>query len=669
MHYLLSRAFRHVGRSTAALLLVSGLVAGVPNGASAAAPAHAAKPVALEGELDVLVEDYADGHSVTRHFLKTDHGRVELRFSRKPTTLPSGTRVRVRGQAQGDVLALDGAEVGSIESLVTVLPNTMGEQKVAVILVNFQDDTTQPKPAAEVSSLVLGTIGNHYRESSFGQTWFTGQVFGYYTIAMSKTVCDPYTLASLADQAAANAGANLTGYNRRVYMFPRTACTWAGLGNVGGSNTKAWSNGSFATLTVGHEIGHNFGLHHAHAYDCDTSPMGNTCTSLPYGDGADMMGNNKAGHFSPFAKEMLGWLNDGVSPPIHTASTSGRYSIEPYSSSSVGPKAIKIPRGTDASGRPMFYYVEYRQPIGADATLGTTGNLTKGVIVRIATEGDSESSYQLDMTPGTSTSTYTELGDGALPVGQSYTDATAKVTITLASADTNGATVDVTLSGTAPAPTCTRAAPTLSISGPTAAVAAGSTVNYTVSLSNRDSSACAATTFNLAKSVPTGWAGTLTASTLSLSPGASGSTTLSVTSSSTAAAAGYGIGVGSSSAVGSAHTANASTTYTVAAPANSGTLTGTVGTDKTSYLRGETVSMSALVKNNGVPVSGVSVKFTVILPGGSSTMVSATSGSDGYARGTYKISKGKGAGGSYTLRADATSGSSAATASTAFSVQ
>ena len=363
-------------------------------------------------------------------------------------------------------------------------------------------------------------------------------------------------------------------------MFPtNSACGWAGMGNVGGSNTKAWINGQFNLKTVGHEIGHNYGLRHAHGLDCDVSAFGNTCTSLPYGDAADLMGNLRTGHFSPFAKEQLGWLNDGVSPAIHTASSSGRYSIEPYSSSSVGPKAIKVPRGVDSLGRKTWYYLEYRQLVGGDTVLNS-GNLTTGLVVRTATEGDGDSSYQIDMSPASSTYSNVELTDGALALGQTYTDAVAKVSFTLASADANGATLDVVVNGSTPAPTCTRAAPTLSLVGPTAAVAAGSTVSYTLSLSNRDSSACTATTFNLARSIPSGWTGTLAASTLSLSPGASGSTTLTVTSPATASAGSYGIGAGASSSVGSAHTANASTTYSVASAPTSGTLTETVGTDK-----------------------------------------------------------------------------------------
>jgi hypothetical protein len=493
-------------------------------------------------------------------------------------------------------------------------------------------------------------------------------VFGWYTIAMSKATCDPYTLATLADQKATAAGVDLSAYARKVYMFPRTGCTWAGLGNVGGSATKAWANGSFATITVAHELGHNLGLYHAQSLDCDVSALGNTCTTYTYGDTADTMGNYRAAQFNPLEKEQLGWLNDGTSPPILTASTSGRDVIEPYTATTVGAKAIMIPRGTNSAGQKLWYYVEYRQPLGVDSVLGTTGNLTKGVIVRTAVEGDPTSSRQIDMTPGSSTSSYTELADGALAVGQSYTDATAKVTLTLAWTASSGAAVDVLLgSAPAPAPTCTRAAPVVTLGAATTAVAAGSSKSYTVTVSNKDSSACAATSFSLARSVPTGWTGVLAVTSLSLSPGASASTTLNVTSPTTATAGSYGIGVGTSSAVGSMHTANASGTYSVATTSNSTAITETVGTDKTSYLRGQTVYMSARVLRSGVAVSGASVKFTVTLPGGTSTVLSATSGSDGYARGTYKLGKGKGAIGSYKLRADATSGSSTASANTGFS--
>ena len=430
MHF--QRTFRHARRSTAALL-ISVLAAGASFAAIAAAPVGTGKPVALEGELDVLVEDHADGHSVTHHFLKTARGRVELKLDRKAPNLQSGTRVRVRGQLQGAVLALDGADTGSIETLAMTLPNTMGEQKVAVILVNFQDNTTQPITPAAAGTLVLDTTSKHYMESSFGQTWFSGQTFGWYTVPLSKTSCDYYLIAAEADKAAAAAGVNLAAFNRKVYMFPtNSSCGWAGMGNVGGSSTKAWINGQFNLKTVGHEIGHNYGLRHAHGLDCDVSAFGNTCSSLAYGDAADLMGNQRTGHFSPFAKEQLGWLNDGVSPAIHTASSSGRYSIEPYSSSSVGPKAIKVPRGVDSLGRKTWYYLEYRQLVGGDTVLNS-GNLTTGLVVRTATEGDGDSSYQIDMSPASSTYSNVELTDGALALGQTYTDARVKLTFATAS--------------------------------------------------------------------------------------------------------------------------------------------------------------------------------------------------------------------------------------------
>ncbi|QNP41777.1 NEW3 domain-containing protein [Lysobacter solisilvae (ex Woo and Kim 2020)] len=631
-----------------------------------AAPRAATTATTLEGELEVLVEDYADGHSRERHFLKTEQRRFELKSEGKRNGLLSGARVRVRGQLAGETLALS-SDSGSVQVVQAALPYTMGEQRTAVILVNFQDNAPQPMTATAVNDLVFGTVNNFYKEASFQQTWLTGDTFGWYTIPVSSATCDTASIYTEAQKAVAASGVDLSTYKRTIFMFPTiSACGWAGSGNVGGAKTNAWINGSFTLHTIGHELGHNQGLSHAHSRDCGSTTLGASCTVADYGDVIDIMGSLRAGQFSPFQKELMGWLNDGVSPPIHTANVSGRYSIEPYSSSSVGPKAIKIPRGVDSSGKQLWYYIEYRQPIGADAMLGSVGNLTRGVIVRLATEGDRYSSDLLDTTPASYITTNGDFQDGALAVGQTYSEAAANVSFTLVSADANGATLDVSIGSGGSTPTCTRAAPVVSVSGPATAVAAGTAVNYAVSVTNKDSSACSATSFSLARSVPSGWSGTLAATSLTLSPGASASTTLGVVSAGTAAAGSYGIGVGVSSSTGAIHTTSASGNYTVSAP--TGTLSEAVATDKASYARGETVYMSALVKKDGVATAGASVKFTVTLPSGSTTVVSASSGSDGYARATYRTAKGKGAAGNYGLRAEAVLGGTAASASGSFRV-
>ena len=425
-----------------ALLLAVGIAGASP---AAFAPADTGKPVVLEGQLDVRIEDYPDGHSRLRHFLKTSQGRVELTFAHKAMQhLSSGTRVRVHGQVQGNMLALDGS-TGSVEVLAKVLPNTMGEQSIAVLLVNFQDDASQPKSLAEARNLVFGE----------------------------------------------------------------------------------------------------------------------NCSSIEYGDAADLMGNGRAGHFGPFAKELLGWLNDGISPPITTVTTSGRYSIEPYPAASVGPKALKIPLGTDVYGRKTWYYLEYRQPIGGDSVLATTGNLTKGVIVRYAVEGDGDTGFQLDMSPGSSTNKFDEMADGALAVGQSYFEESIGVTMTLASTSSTDATLDVVFG-----PTCLRAKPTVSVTGGGTAVKAGSTVGYTVTVTNRDSAGCAgSTTFTLWNSVPVGWANTLATTTMTLLPGASASVPLGVTSTATAAPGSYNIVASVSSPLGSRHASNNGAIYAIVDPA------------------------------------------------------------------------------------------------------
>ena len=546
----------------------------------------------------------------------------------------------------------------------------MGEQKTAVVLVNFQDAAAQPATVAQATSLVFGSVSDFLWENSYHHTFLSGDTFGWFTLPLSATSCDTNAIVREADKAATAAGADLSGYARVIYMFPSAACGWAGLGGISASGQKqVFINGAsaFALRVIAHEIGHGFQLDHSDALECGASTLGASCSQLDQASPDDTMGS-RAGHYNVFQKERLGWLGTSGMPAITTVTASGRYTIEPLETQTLGVKGLKVAKGIDpATGQPVWYYLEYRQPLGFDAILAGVGTLTTGVSVIEGMPSQTGSlNVMLDMTPESNTlGRLTDFEDGTLAPGHRFTDSSG-VSFAVVSADASGAAVDVTVPATAPA-TCTRAAPTLTISSAGSAVAAGTALAYPVRLLNRDSSGCDATTFVLASSVPSGWSATLGAGMLSLSPGSSGSTTLTVASPVTAIAGIYGIGVAASSSVGSVHVASVATSYSVAAPVSSG-MTEAVATDKASYRRGDTVSMSALVKRDGVAVPGASVRFAVMLPGGGSSVLNATTGNDGYARAGYRTGKTRSSSGSYRVQADATASASSATASTGFSV-
>jgi len=474
--------------------------------------------VALEGTLEVLHEDHETG-SRYLHFLEVHGQRLALSFAAEPPTLPTGTRVRVTGVQVGQALALDGST--SVQTLAPALANTFGAQPTLVMLVNFSDKTTQPYTVASAQG-VFTTTSNFDLENSYGQTWLSGvvdanqatDVRGWYTIALASTVCDYNTLASQAKAAAQAAGVTLSAYTRYVYAFPQNACTWWGLGTVGGKPSQAWINGSLQVRVVGHEMGHGFGLYHSHSLSCDAS----ACTASEYGDGWDDMGG-AVGHFNAFQKERLGWLNSGASPPLLAVTATGPYWLEPYEPDSTNPKALKIWKSTDSTGKNTYYYVEYRGKLGFDSSLAA------GVVVHTGTEGNGNSNYLWDLAPTTTTS------DWMLDVGQSYTDAQAGVTLSTLAADSTGASVQVTFG----AVSCAGANPTVALSpSGTQYVAPGAAVSYTVTVTDTDSTSCPAAPFTLQSTAASGWTAAFATASLTLSPGTSGSTTLTLTAPSTA---------------------------------------------------------------------------------------------------------------------------------------
>jgi len=400
--------------------------------------------VQIEGNLEVLAEDRDDG-SQYLYFLDTGKARFSLHFAANPPEFQTGARIRVHGVQVGGALALDSGTT-SVQSLLPALTNTFGEQRTVVLLVNFLDKPTQPYTPAYADTVVFSTTRNYDWEASQQQTWLSGQVHGWYTIPLSSTVCDFSLIATYAKQAATANGVDLSWYSRFVYAFPQNACSWWGLGTVGGNPSEAWINGSLQLRVVGHEMGHNFGLYHSHALDCGRSTLGTNCSSIEYGDTLDIMGGSSA-QFNAFQKERLGWLAYGISPPITTVTASGTYQLAVFESISSSAEALKILKAIDPiSGAKTWYYVEAREAIGFDSFLGGNNNVLTGVVIHIGTEGSGNSSYLLDMTPKTKS-----WSDPALDVGKSFSDADAQVTITPLSVSSTGASVSVTF-GPVPPP-------------------------------------------------------------------------------------------------------------------------------------------------------------------------------------------------------------------------
>jgi hypothetical protein len=389
-----------------------------------------------------------------RFFLKTAHGKLSLHFASEPPALLTGTKVRVHGVKIDDKLALDGDSVSIDSTKAAQVPNTIGAQRTLVILVNFADNTSQPYTVADAQGVVFGTTSNFFLENSYQQTWLSGDVVGWFTIATSSSLCDTGTIASQAQSAAVAAGVNLASYTRQVYAFPQNACGWWGLSSVGGNPSQSWIDGDLQLAVTGHELGHGLGLWHSHALDCGTVTLGPTCTAIEYGDVFDKMGGTTyPGHFSSFQKERLGWLNAGTSPPITTVLTSGTYTLEAYETPGSGPKALKILKSTDpTTGYRTWYYIEARKAVGFDDFLtSVVNNAGNGVLIRTGSESDGNSSYLLDATPATDTSIWDWYVDAPLITGQSYNDSGAGATITTNWVTATAATVTVDL-GT-PAPT------------------------------------------------------------------------------------------------------------------------------------------------------------------------------------------------------------------------
>ena len=611
------------------VVVLAMVLAGASALAQSAAPqtTGSASDIEVEGVLEVVVRDHREGASVHR-FLQTTTERLELTEAPGRSALgdlQSGSVIRARGRrGPNSTLELQpNSTGGSVTTLSLASPNTFGEQRVVIILVNFQDKPSAPYSWSQASQVTFGSVSDFFRDNSYGQTWLTGDVFGWFTIAENSTSCDQTKIYMLADQAAANAGVNLSNYTRRVYAFPQNACSFWGSGTVGGNPSRAWINGSYALKVVAHELGHNFGDWHSKSEPCDAAG----CSIIEYGDDRDIMGLSGTGHLNAYQKERLGWLNYGASPGIQTISASGTYWIDSLQTPG-GVKALKILKSASSGGN-IHYYLESRSQLGFDA------GYAPGVIVHTGHESNTNSSQQTDL------DRLTSAFDAILNAGQSFTDSTAGLTVRTISADSAGAWLSVDYAGVP----CTQRAPTVTLSpGGTVTTSPSATVSYSLSIRNNDDAGCAAANFAIGMAVPSGWTWSTSTGSVFVSAGASASVSLNVTTSATA----------SGTATVTAQTARTGTS----GPGGSAVGNLVVVTELSVSLAissGNQYQLTATVLSGGQPASGISVKFTLVSPSGGTTTLSGTTNGSGVATVKGRL-KPRDARGTYTVTARASFG-------------
>ena len=610
------------------------------------------RDAAVDGVLEVL---HVDDESAGGRFLYFVHaaGRRMALFTagELPPDALTGARVRVRGKRIARALAFDGS-ASSLQVLALASPVTLGAQPTAVLLVNFQDNPSQPFTPSTVRSTVFTNTSDYDREVSYQRTWLEGDVLGWYTIALSSTVCDTGTLATQARSAATSAGVDLSTYRRFVYVFPRiAACNWPGSGpsaEIVARVDQRHPQHDDRRPRDGAQPGPS-------TTRTRSTAQSSACATVEYGDVLDVMGRAVSGHFNAFQKERLGWLGASGAPPITTVQSSGTYLLDPYESVGTGAKALKVLKSTDpTTGARTWYYVELRRALGFDASMGTIPNLMNGVVVRTGSETTGNSSFLVDMTPET-----TALSDPALVVGRMFADAGAGISIRPTSVGTSGAAVAVTVGSTA----CVRGSIALTPSPTTQLAAAGGQTTLAIAIDNGDSSTCPATSVQLAPSVPAGWTASITPTSTSVAADGSVTAELTVGVPPGVAPGTYPVAVLATPAGGSAVTVQASI-------AVSAGLSVRVLTDQPSYAPSSYVWVTTFVASGSQAAAGTSAVVTLTRPNAATVTRTVTTDANGAATTSFRLRRATP--GTYGVTAVATTGGAttiSGTGETTFTVQ
>ena len=500
-----------------------------------AAQVYVETDVTLQGVIDVTHVDDFQNHANSKFLYTLDvSGKKYPLYPTKPIYSPSGAVYEIKG-VRLDSVVVATANTQSARVVRDAPPSeAVGEQRTLVFLVDYLNSGPRPFTVAEAKNFVFnGQFNNFYKEQSYNQTWFAGDVYGWIQLQKnydsSNTLCYGSEFLNLNQTEIKNFilqnRIDLSQYSRVVYVIHPLAGGCAGIGKtyvsfndvryrlseakVGtygygyGPQSDQPFNWTYFDYVLSHEIGHNLGVYHANGWDCGANVIDGDCRGIEYGNYFDTMGYGQSAlHFNALFKELLGWISPSQSLTI---TQSGRYTINPLELASSQKKFAKI----KMQGSTLTFYLEYRQPVGFDAKLNDSNLVpslipnTSGLLVNY--KNDIVPNL-LDMSPTTQSwsvdSRQASLNLSSVNSAPVFEDSNRGITIgPVVAVSPNSITFDAVVK----TPGCVRNAPTIQSANVGSTWSPGTQKIISFGIVNSDYIGCAGSNFRVDPKLPPGW--------------------------------------------------------------------------------------------------------------------------------------------------------------------
>jgi hypothetical protein len=331
-----------------------------------------------------LLKEVADGfdenYSSDHYFLKDEDTKEvkELKFKngKIPQVLqdaPAGSKLKFKGKQSLNHIEPDlkfvGKDLADDQMDVVTYPSSAlkGTRKVLAVVVDFNDDTSACTNEATAYKHIFDTnyaysARNLIRSSSNNLVDLLGETAKVKINVNSADIthCDSgtstyQTWGNLTEAALKSAGYTTSSYQHVMYLFPRNyPCSWGGRGML--NNRITWIRNCHP-IVLSHELGHNFGLHHANK-DGEGEYSDHSCT----------MGRYQREFNAPH-KQQLGWIPNEKTIDL---TQDGTYKVAPLNEDPTQTNYAQVYR-IHNSAIGQYYYLSFRDKSGTfDANLEST---------------------------------------------------------------------------------------------------------------------------------------------------------------------------------------------------------------------------------------------------------------------------------------------------------